>query len=163
MLCVACALLSCCIIRLPCLWGLCLQHCCFQWTPLPRQALLPKLPCPGHCSLIEMKLQRALLILFSERNPRLILIPSSIQQLSDQPAGASAKFTASIPSTAQLNTKKDTLALSQALTDRKPQLSYNVKWAYKMPGEIAPRANMPSNKQALGIKLFTSTILNCFL
>lgn len=31
-----------------------------------------------------------------------------------------------------------------------------------MPGEIAPRVDMPSNKQALGIKLFTCAILNYF-
>lgn len=99
-------------------------------TPLPRQALLLKVPCPGCCSLIEMKLQRALLIFFfSERNPRLLLLPGSIQQLCDQPAGVSAKFTASVPSIAQLNTKEDSLALSQTLADRKPQLSYSVKWA----------------------------------
>ena len=70
-----------------------------------------------------------------------------------------AKFTASVPSTAQLNTKEDSLALSQTLADRKPQLSHNVKWAYKMPSEIAPRVDMPSNKQALGSKHFTRAIL----
>lgn len=124
-------------------------------TLLPRQVLPLKLPCPGCYFLIEMNLHCALLIFFSEKNPRLLLFPGSIQQLCDQPAGVSAKFTASVPSTAQLKTKEDTLAWSQTLTDRKLDLSYNVKWAYKMPGEIAPRVDMPSNKQPLGIKHFT--------
>lgn len=139
---VACALPSCCIGRLsfPSLLTVYITAVFNRQTLLPRQVLPLKLSCPGSYFLIEMKLQSALV-------------------LCDQPAAVSAKFTASMPSTAQLKTKEDTLAWSQTLTDRKPELLHNVKWAYKMPGKIAPRVDMPSNKQALGIKHFTCASL----
>lgn len=135
----------------------CLHHCVLNGqTLLSGLVLLLKLPCPGCYLLIERKLQPALLIFSLKRVPAsfsfqapyrsrvtnlLVCLPSSEQVCP-----------------AQLKTKEDTLALSQTLTDRKPELSYNVKGPYKMPGEMAPRVDMPSNKQALGIKHFACAI-----
>lgn len=97
-----------------------------------------------------MKLHLALLKLFLKGIPSSFLSLGPKQQLSDQPAAVFAKFTASSAQHSRAHTKAGTLAPSQTLAVRKPQLSHNVKWAYKMPGEIAPRVDKPSNKQALG-------------
>lgn len=121
----------------------------FSRTPLPTQGLLClKSPHPGGCS--EMKFHLALLILFLKGIPLLCSLPRPHTAAVWPTCCCVCQVHSKRAQHSRAHTKAGTLAPSQTLAVRKPQLSYNVKWAYKMPGEIAPRVDKPSNKQALG-------------
>lgn len=119
-----------------------LQHRCFQRTPLlPTQALLClKSWCPGGCSNRD-EAPPCTSDTLSERNPLLLSLPRPHTAAVWPTCCCVCQVHSKRAQRSGAHTKAGALAPSQTLAVRKPQLSHNVKWAYKMPGEIAPRVD----------------------